>query len=891
MRISFNLKYRTRFGETLKLNTTGPGAASHAMATPDGETWTCALQWQDKAQGHIDYYYSVEKGGREARREWESVPHHLELVGTRSAGYTVYDRWIDLPDDAPYYSSAFTECINRRAFTPSDSNGCAKLLRIKVRATLLPPATRLAIIGSAPYLGQWKTPCHAAMAEHTANEWVVSLDATKLASARIEFKFVAVGNDGNIVEMWEEGQNRTIDVPPMQAGDVVVWELEQARFSVSPWRGAGVVVPVFSLRSRDSFGVGDFADLLKMVRWAASVGLHALQVLPINDTTASHTWTDSYPYCSISVYALHPQYAALGLLPPLADADRRDHYERLRSKLNALPEVDYEQANAAKADYLRELYAQTWRGVCRRTDFKQFFADNKDWLVPYAAFCTCRDAYGTPDFTRWPGHRTLTDNDMADLANPKTKACKEASYWYFVQYILDSQMRAVHEEARRLGVILKGDIPIGVARHGVETWTQPQYFNMDGQAGAPPDAFSKNGQNWGFPTYNWEAILADGCSWWTKRLKKMEAYFDAYRIDHILGFFRIWEIPAHSVHGLLGQFVPALGMTMSEIGAYGLEADRKTLTEPYITDGVLERLFGERAGEVKAAYLEPRGSAYAMRPEYDTQRKVEAAFAGKEGKDDAKLRDGLYRLISNVLFVADRTDPNRLHPRIAAQTDLAYPALSDRNKTAFNRLYDDYYYRRHNQFWYNEAMRKLPRLSAATRMLICAEDLGMVPDCVPWAMEKLRILSLEIQSMPKQQGLRFGRLAQNPYLSVCTITTHDMPTLRQWWDEDAKRTQAYFETALHHKEGAPHPLPAWLATDIVERHLMCPSMLCLISLQDWLATSESLRRPDAGAERINVPANPRNYWRYRMHLDIEDLAGATDFCRSIKEMVAGCGRG
>ena len=175
-------------------------------------------------------------------------------------------------------------------------------------------------------------------------------------------------------------------------------------------------------------------------------------------------------------------------------------------------------------------------------------------------------------------------------------------------------------------------------------------------------------------------------------------------------------------------------------------------------------------------------------------------------------------------------------------------------------------------------------------MLVCAEDLGMVPDCVPWVMDNLRILSLEIQSMPKDSKVRFGHLSENPYRSVCTISTHDMPTLRQWWDEDGERTQDYYASRLYRTDGAPHPLPGWLAKDIVARHLACPSMLCLLSLQDWLAVDERLRLPDADAERINIPANPRHYWRYRMHITIEQLAAATGFNNVVRELVGHSGR-
>ena len=452
-------------------------------------------------------------------------------------------------------------------------------------------------------------------------------------------------------------------------------------------------------------------------------------------------------------------------------------------------------------------------------------------------------------------------------------------------------MREVHDYARSKGVILKGDIPIGVNRHGCDVWSEPRYFNLNSQAGAPPDDFSVNGQNWGFPTYNWEEMLKDDCAWWVRRFKNMQQYFDAYRIDHVLGFFRIWEIPIDAVHGLLGQFAPSLGMTREEVEGYGLHWQEELFTEPFIADWVLDRVFHERAQEVKDKYLLPKGNGlYKMRPEFNTQRKVEKAFEGCTSKEDLWLRDGLYALISDVLFLRDHRDPNRFHPRISVQFDFIYQWLWDSDKGIFNKLYNDYYYRRNNQFWYQEAMKKLPRLVQATRMLVCAEDLGMVPDCVPWVMDELRILSLEIQSMPKDPHVRFGHLSRNPYRSVATISTHDMPTMRQWWDENQERTQDYYNNMLYREGPAPHPLPGWLARDIVSRHLTCPSMLCILAIQDWMAIDENLRLADPNAERINIPANPHHYWRYRMHVCIEDLIANKDFSANVSELVIESGR-
>ena len=685
--------------------------------------------------------------------------------------------------------------------------------------------------------------------------------------------------------------NRTVDLPEMKAGELVSYELDQAFFALYNRKLAGTQVPVFSLRTCKSAGIGDFGDLKTMIDFVASTGQKVLQLLPINDTTITHTWTDSYPYSCISVFAIHPQYADLHALPELKDAKARAEAEKTRAELNALDKIDYEKVNDFKINYLRQIFNQEGEKMMKTAEYKAFFQASELWLVPYAQYSYLRDKNGTADFNQWPDHQVWDEAERKVLADPKTAAYKNVAFFYFVQFVLDRQMQEAHEHAKAKGVILKGDIPIGVNRNGCDVWTEPKYFNLNGQAGAPPDDFSANGQNWGFPTYNWFEMLKDGCQWWNRRFQNMARYFDAYRIDHVLGFFRIWEIPVHSVHGLLGQFAPALAMSREEIESYGLHFQEDRFTRPFITDWVLDRVFHERAGEVKEKYLDRLDDErYQMKPEVDTQRKVEALFADVTNEKELWLRDGLYALISDVLFVRDHTNPGVFHPRISAQLDFIYESLYDNDKAAFNRLYNDYFYRRNNQFWYQEAMKKLPKLVQATRMLVCAEDLGMVPDCVPWVMDELKILSLELQSMPKDPSVKFGHLSRNPYRSVCTISSHDMPTLRMWWDENIQRTQEYYNTMLYRQGSAPHPLPGWLASDIISRHLTSPSMLCILSIQDWLATDEALRLPDANAERINIPANPKHYWRYRMHLNIENLAADKRFVQNITEMISQSGR-
>ena len=576
---------------------------------------------------------------------------------------------------------------------------------------------------------------------------------------------------------------------------------------------AGVAVPVFSLRSEGGFGVGDFGDLKTLIKWAEKTGMNAIQILPINDTTINHEWTDSYPYNSISIYAFHPQYMDLRQLGELKDRKLMKEFERKRRQLNALPQIDYVAVNKAKREYIRLMYEQEGEKDLSSTAFRSFFKKNADWLRPYAAFSYLRDEFGTADCRKWPKFSKYNKEEITEL----TEKCEGVRLYYYTQFHLHRQLLDAGNLARRKGIILKGDIPIGISTESVEAWTEPFYFNMNSQTGAPPDTFCADGQNWGFPTYNWEVMERDGYQWWMRRMQKMAEYFSAYRIDHILGFFRIWQIPQPHKSGLMGTFAPALPMSVEEIESYGMKFHEEMFLP-------------------------------------DTKRK------------------GLY------------------HPRISAKDEPTYQSLKKEEQWAFNKLYEQFFFQRHNQFWYEEARKKLPALTRSTQMIVCGEDLGMVPQCVPWLMNELNILSLEIQSMPKEWGTEFGWLPNYPQLSVCTISSHDTPTLRGWWEEDHARSQRYFNNMLHIDGEAPEKAPGWMCERIIRQHLECPSALCILTIQDWLSIDEELRFPDASAERINVPANPRHYWRYRMHLNLEDLLEATKFNSGIRNMIDDCGR-
>ena len=891
MRLTFRIEYRTAWGEMLGATLCGNDNQPIMLSTGDGIRWEGSAEMTDAPAGiPISYRYGVYRDGQCIRRESGTMPHIFCPGKKRNCHYILDDFWKDLPQESYLYSSAFSgdyqSANSIKTMAPAD---CSITFRA-LCPCLHHKHQQLGVCGRGAALGNWDCKQTVLMEEIQANEWTVTLNAASLEFP-LEYKFVACNADTKEVEEWEAHNNRLLCIDGMKKGEIYLTPESEVRFTSSARKVAGTAIPVFSLRSEGSFGVGDFGDLKKLIDWAVSTHQQAIQILPINDTTITNTWMDSYPYNSISIYAFHPMYIDLRQLGKLKDKEALAFYEEKRKELNALPQIDYEAVNNTKRAYLKSMYQQTGKKVLASAEFKKFFKENEHWLLPYAAFSYLRDQYGTPNFSQWPEHNEYHADEIAAMCIPESDCYEEIAFYYYIQYNLHIQLLDAGNYAREKGIIFKGDIPIGISRNSVEAWIEPYYFNMNGQAGAPPDAFSTNGQNWGIPTYNWDVMEKDDYQWWQKRFRKMAEYFTAYRIDHILGFFRIWEIPSHSVHGLLGQFVPALPMSVDEIQSYGLTFQKDFMTKPFINENILNRIFGEKADRVKEIFVQHcHDDIYEMRSEFDTQRKVEAYFAERKDEESRNICEGLYTLISNVLFVPDRKHPSMYHPRIAVQNDFIFEVLSPEEKEVFNRLYNHYYYQRHNQFWYQEAMKKLPILTQSTSMLVCGEDLGMVPDCVPWVMEQLQILSLEIQRMPKNPQHEFGHVWEYPYRSVCTISTHDMATLRGWWEEDYEQTCRYYNQVLGHWGEVPTAAPGWVCEEIVRNHLECPSLLCILSFQDWLSMDEEIRYPNVDAERINVPANPRHYWRYRMHLTLEELMKSNKFNEKMKEMIDAAGR-
>jgi 4-alpha-glucanotransferase len=927
MTVHFSLPYRTTYGQRLVLCGSLP-ALGHwqlAQALPlhyDEATtrWSATVEVPAEATtAPLTYKYVLLIEGGGVVWEWGDN-RTLSLPTTAAEQLEVRDFWRAPAQDAnELFTAAFTEALFRRPAPTPAAQATAKVakgkkpkasaepevapaapaanLRFCLAAPRVASQHQVCVLGSDAALGAWDNTQPLLLSDAAYPFWQADITLQNPAD-ELRYKYGIWDAAAQAIVQLETGDDRVLPGAPTPPGTLRILNDEGFRYAAGPWRGAGVALPVFSLRSEKGLGVGEFNDLKLLMDWAQKTGLNVVQILPINDTTATHTWVDSYPYAAISVFALHPQYLHLEGIAKLKDKKAAAELSQLREEFNAKDFVDYEAVMNAKWKFIKLLYKQEKAKFLADPAFHKFKVEQGEWLIPYAAFSGLRDRFGTADFHEWP-QEFRAPHTLPELVDEHGADFDEFGVHFFTQFYLDKQLLEAVNYGRTKGVVLKGDLPIGIYRHSVDAWTQPELYHMDQQAGAPPDDFSTTGQNWRFPTYNWERMAEDNYQWWRQRLGHLSRYFDMLRIDHILGFFRIWEMPADSVEGLLGHFSPALPLHRDEIERRLGWFNYGRLCEPYIRWHLLERTFG---GEAQAVFDEfmtaDEYGGIQLRPHVASQRQIETytndeiALHPERADFLLRVRPGLYHFVNEVLFLPAGND--FYHPRITLNKSASFAELA--NDETRRRLYDDIYvdffFRRHEEFWREQGLVKLPPVRYATNMLIAGEDLGMVPASVPGVMKQLGMLSLQIQRMPSNPETEFGNPATAPYLSVVSPGSHDMSTLRGWWEEDRVRTQRFFETALGHwRQLAPYYAEPWVIREIIAQHLASPAMWAIFPLQDLLAMDNNLRRANPHDEQINVPSNPQHFWKYRLHLPLEELNDAAGLNEPLRALVEASERG
>ncbi len=898
MRLHFYLRFSTSFGQSLWISTNGElGTDLIDNAIPmsylNEEFWVAEIKVSKDCEPVFKYKYILKNENDEIIPEFGN-DRFVEIGEQGIKNYTLIDTWNHAGEyENAFYSAPFANILLRQPASKPKSASAKKFThKFKVKAPLLQKDECICFAGNSQAMGNWSMEKPILFSKE-GNWWVAAVDLSE-ETFPLTYKYGVFNKKEKIFISFEKGNNRMLYADAAKKKQVILHD-GFARFINNSWKGAGVAIPVFSLRSKKSFGVGEFTDLKLLADWAKITGLKLIQILPINDTTATNSWADSYPYAAISAFALHPIYINLEKVAGKKHAARIKSFAEKQKLLNALADIDYVEVMKIKLAVLKEIYNDTSGDFFDEDGYREFYKNNKHWLLPYASFCFLRDKFGTSDYSQWKTNSVFNKKEIEKLADKNSAAQKEIAFHYFVQYHLHTQLKEAADYAHKKGVVLKGDIAIGVYRYGCDTWVDPNLFNMDWQAGAPPDDFAVKGQNWGFPTYNWKKMQHDHFDWWRKRFEQMSNYFDAFRIDHILGFFRIWSIPAHAIEGILGHFVPAIPVDIKEFGERDIWFDYHRYCKPFITDEVLNEVFGELATKVKSELVIPNDfGTYDPEYAFETQQQVKEYFLHQESSDEnVKLKQGLFDLISNVILIEDDGEDSqgkKFHFRIAVESTTSFRYLDLHVQQKLKNLYVDYFFRRQDDFWMKEAMHKLPYLKRATNMLICGEDLGMVPDCVPEVMKQLGILSLEIQRMPKNPATEFFHPNDAPYLSVITPSTHDMSTIRGWWEEDKTKIQKFYDQVMGQWGDAPYYCEPHINRAIVLQHFYSPAMWSIFQLQDLLGINEKLRRENPHEERINVPADPNNQWKYRMHLLLEDLIQQKEFNEEIKGYVVDSGR-
>ncbi len=897
MKVQFYLRFYTHPGQNLFIsgNIEALGNNDPAKAFPlhylNDEFWHATLDADASDIAKIQYQYHLKNEDGTLVMEWGN-DRVIDISKSGVEEIQVMDTWNHAGEfENAFFSAPFQQTLLNHHKNTGKTKPVKSFTHIfKAKAPLLKKDEALCICGSEKTLGDWDTTSPVLMALE-GTWWMCKVNLPKEAFP-VAYKYGVYDNRKKTFIRFEEGNNRMLYGDALKKKIFVLHD-GFAHLPNNTWRGTGVAIPVFSLRSKNSFGTGEFPDLKLLVDWAKKTGLSLIQILPVNDTIATNTFLDSYPYAAISAFALHPIFLNLDKIAGKKYAALIKPLHKKQKQLNELTDVDYEEVMKFKLPVIRELYAVMKEEFLQDEDYLQFFEKNKHWLIPYAAFSYLRERNGTPDFTKWKIYSEYNKSAIEKYVSPKAKHYDAVAVHYFSQYHLHLQLRDATDYAHKHGVIVKGDIPIGIYRYSCDAWVEPQLYHMDAQAGAPPDGFAIKGQNWGFPTYNWEQMAIDNFGWWKSRFEQMSDYFDAFRIDHILGFFRIWSIPMHELEGVMGYFVPAVPVHINEFSERNIPFNYQRYARPFINDAILWEFFGKDSEYVTSTYLTAlKDGLYALKESFSTQRAIEDHFAKLEKTDfNDEIKQGLFNLVSNViLFEAEGSQGQQFHFRIAMEITASFRYLQWNTQQQLKDLYINYFFRRQDNFWREEAMKKLPALKRSTNMLVCGEDLGMVPNCVPDVMKQLGILSLEIQRMPKDPAREFFHPADAPYLSVVAPSTHDMSTIRGWWEEDRAKTQRFFNYELGQWGDAPFFCEAWINKAIVMQHLHSPAMWSIFQLQDLLGMDEEIRRENPHDERINNPADAKNYWKYRMHIYLEDLLKQKNYNEDLKASIEASGR-
>ena len=636
---------------------------------------------------------------------------------------------------------------------------------------------------------------------------------------------------------------------------------------------SGVAVPLFSLYSKQSIGIGEYLDLIPFARWAQFCDFNIIQLLPVNDTGA-----ESSPYSARSAFALNPVF--INIQSVEGSSEFASDIKAGKAEFEKLGKIDYYKISTWKRSILRKIFDNSYDSLKKDKALSRWIDENS-WAKPYCVYCTLKAMNNESSWKDWSEFRDPTDKDLEKLWK---KYAKDCLFQAWMQYNAEVQFNAAVTEVSKLGLRLKGDIPILINEDSADVWSERKFFSLDDRAGAPPDMFSYSGQNWGFPTYRWDVLEQDNFNWWRRRLAQASKFYHAYRIDHVLGFFRIWSIPQKEVTGIMGRFNPCVPLTKTELMNAGFIPETlEYLRRPNYSVDQLRSFLGTETERVMALYfqnLPNEFDRFVIKPEYDCEKAITSLDEPQE------VKDGMLKVYWNRVFIPSG-DENTFYPFWYWYNQPVLFTLPEYEQKKLQEIL------KHNEdcqngLWEANATKLLSVLANETDMLVCAEDLGAVPSCVPTVLNKLNILSLRIERWARNWNVPYSPyydMDEYPRLSVCTTSCHDTSTLRGLWEEADFDKDQYWSHA-HLPGTAPQEMTPSVARTVLTHVFSSNSMFCILPAQDYFALSANLSKVPADEERVNVPGTVgASNWCYRLPCSVDDLLDYSSLSSEIRKLV------
>jgi 4-alpha-glucanotransferase len=639
-------------------------------------------------------------------------------------------------------------------------------------------------------------------------------------------------------------------------------------------RLCGVSVPLGALRGDGV--VGEYPDLGDFGAFCAKTGFALVQILPVNDTGY-----ESSPYSALSAFALHPLYIKVAAIPEAAGFDDA----ALRKAFGSAPRFPYQEILRAKMKIFRDIFEKNKAEIFKKAEKKGplgKWIDSNPWVKEYAVFRTQKERNNEKSWKEWEDPPERNAEAIAKLWEAHGLR-EEHTFWAWLQEIACSQLRVAAQALAEQGIVLEGDLPILINEDSADVWAHEEYFQTGLSAGAPPDMYSPDGQNWGFPIYDWAAQEADGYRWWKDRLKAAEQYYSAYRIDHVLGFFRIWASSRKDRSAVLGRFLPYIHINMKDLAGLGFDEGRiRWVSQPHIpTSGPWEAgLAPEETGKIFQKALERIGDEelWLFKKSIKGENDIYSLGLGE------KACEYLVKAWRNRLFL--EYAKGRFVPVWYYRDSGAYQSLSPEERERLEALIA----RRQQDSesnWEYQGRRLLEVMIAAAKMLPCAEDLGAVPPCVPRVLTDLNILGLRVFRWFRawdQEGEPYIPFSEYPELSVATPAVHDSSTVREWWEREADRE------ALRQFLKAPGLGDAYspeTAAVILGKVAGAASRYRVFQIQDLLHLSEKWYAPDPSSERINVPGTANDFnWTYRLPAPLKEILADKKLISAVQELAA-----